>query len=102
MLAGVLFGGSEPRVVQIDEYRLEARPEGIVLIMQNQDVPGVIGQVGTLLASHGVNIGEWRLGRVQPGGEALSFINLDSEPSDAVLNELAVIPAVTQAKVVRL
>lgn len=100
LLAGVLFGGSEPRIVQIDEYRLEARPEGIVLIMQNQDVPGVIGQVGTLLANHSVNIGEWRLGRVHPGGEALSFINLDSEPSEAVLSELAHIKAVTQAKVV--
>lgn len=100
LLAGVLFGGSEPRIVQIDEYRLEARPEGIVLIMQNQDVPGVIGHVGTLLANHGVNIGEWRLGRVRPGGEALSFINLDSTPGENVLHELAQIPAVTQAKVV--
>lgn len=102
LLAGVLFGGSEPRVVQVDDYRLEARPEGIVLIMQNLDVPGVIGQVGTLLASHSVNIGEWRLGRVAPGGEALSFINLDSEPTEAVLHELAGIQAVTQAKVVKL
>ena len=101
-MAGVLFGGSEPRVVQIDEYRLEARPEGIVLVMQNRDVPGVIGQVGTLLGEHGVNIGEWRLGRVRPGGEALSFITLDSQPSDAALAELGAIPAVTQAKVVQL
>lgn len=102
LIAGVLFGGSEPRIVQIDEYRLEARPEGIVLIMQNKDVPGVIGQVGTLLAKHSVNIGEWRLGRVTPGGEALSFINLDSEPSAAVLEKLARIENVTQARVVSL
>lgn len=102
LIAGVLFGGSEPRIVQIDEYRLEARPEGIVLILQNKDVPGVIGRVGTLLAAHKVNIGEWRLGRVTPGGEALSFINLDSEPSAAVMNDLAVIENVTQARVVRL
>jgi D-3-phosphoglycerate dehydrogenase len=101
MLAGVLFGGSEPRVVQVDDYRLEARPEGIVLVMQNKDVPGVIGHVGTLLADHGVNIGEWRLGRNKPGGEALSFINLDSEPSEAVLEGLRKIDAVTQVKVVR-
>lgn len=102
MLAGVLFGGSEPRIVQIDDYRLEAKPEGIVLIMQNLDVPGVIGQVGTLLAQHGVNIGEWRLGRVRPGGEAMSFINLDTEPGEATLQELANIEAVTHARVVRL
>ena len=102
LLAGVLFGGTEPRIAQVDEYRLEARPEGVVLIMKNRDVPGVIGQVGTLLASYGVNIGEWRLGRNQPGGEALSFINLDAEPSEAVQHALGEIEAVTQVKVVRL
>ncbi len=83
-LAGVLFGGSEPRIVQVDRYRLEAKPDGLVLLLLNQDVPGVIGQVGTLLAEYKVNIAEWRLGRNEPGGEALSFINLDSEPPPAV------------------
>lgn len=102
LLSGVLFGGSEPRIVQVDEYRLEARPEGVVLVMLNRDVPGVIGQVGTLLAAYNVNIGEWRLGRNQPGGEALSFINLDSEPTEAILRSLGEIGAITQAKVVRL
>lgn len=102
LLAGVLFGGSEPRIAQMDHYRLEARPEGIVLVMQNRDVPGVIGQVGTLLATYGVNIGEWRLGRDQPGGEALSFINLDAEPPAEIVRALGEIEAVTQVKVVRL
>ncbi|HOU39707.1 MAG TPA: phosphoglycerate dehydrogenase [Promineifilum sp.] len=102
LLAGVLFGGAEPRIAQMDNYRLEARPEGVVLIMQNRDVPGVIGQVGTLLASYGLNIGEWRLGRNKPGGEALSFINLDAEPAGEALRALTEIDAVTQAKVVRL
>ena len=102
LIGGVLFGGSEPRIVQVDEYRLEVRPEGIILIMQNRDVPGVIGQVGTLLADHKINIGEWRLGRVTPGGEALSFITLDNEPPEATLNELARIEAVTQVRVVKL
>lgn len=102
LLAGVLFGGTEPRIAQMDNYRLEARPEGVVLIMQNRDVPGVIGQVGTLLASYGLNIGEWRLGRNKPGGEALSFINLDAEPAAEALRALTEIDAVTQAKVVRL
>jgi D-3-phosphoglycerate dehydrogenase len=102
LLAGVLFGGVEPRVVQVDQYRLEARPDGTVLIMQNRDVPGVIGQVGTLLSEYGVNIGEWRLGRDRPGGDALSFINLDGYPSEAALRALSDIDAVTQATVVHL
>ncbi|NCF68769.1 MAG: phosphoglycerate dehydrogenase [Chloroflexi bacterium] len=98
-LGGVLFGGSEPRIVQVDQYRLEARPEGVVLMLKNQDVPGVIGQVGTMLAEYKVNIAEWRLGRNEPGGEALSFINLDSEPPTAVLEALAEVEAVTRVKV---
>ncbi len=99
-LSGVLFGGSEPRIVQLDQYRLEAKPEGVVLILKNQDIPGVIGQVGTILAAYQVNIGEWRLGRDKPGGEALSFINLDSVPPKAVLDALAGVTAVTKVKLV--
>lgn len=98
VLSGVLFGGSEPRIVQVNDYQLDANPEGAVLIMQNKDVPGVIGQVGTILAAYNVNIGEWRMGRETPGGEALSFINLDSEPPGAVLKALEKIPAVTNLK----
>lgn len=98
LLAGVLFGGSEPRIVQVNEYQLEARPEGVILIMQNKDVPGVIGQIGTILAAYDVNIGEWRMGRHKPGSEALSFINLDSEPPEAVLDALRKVNAITQVK----
>lgn len=101
-LAGVLFGGSEPRIVQIDDYQLEARPEGVVLVMQNQDVPGVIGQIGTILAAYNVNIGEWRMGRNAPGGTALSVINLDSEPPPDALNALGKITAVTEVKLLAL
>ena len=101
-LSGVLFGGGEPRIVQVDDLQLDARPEGIVLITRNHDVPGVIGRVGTMLAQYQVNIGEWRLGRDKPGGHAISFINLDSAPSQAVLDELATIDGVTAVKLVEL
>jgi len=101
-LGGVLFGGSEPRIVQVDQYRLEAKPDGVVLMMQNQDVPGVIGQVGTILSAYKVNIAEWRLGRDEPGGEALSFINLDSEPPKIVLEALGEIKAVTRVQLATL
>lgn len=102
LLAGVLIGGSEPRLVQMDQYRLEARPEGCILMMQNRDVPGVVGQVGTILAAYEVNIGEWRMGRDKPGGEALSFLNLDSHPPEEVLHALEKITAVTKVKLVSL
>jgi D-3-phosphoglycerate dehydrogenase len=102
LLAGVLFGGSEPRLVQFDQYRLEAKPEGLVLVLLNQDVPGVVGQVGTILSAYQVNIGEWRMGRNAPGGTALSFINLDSQPDPVVLETLARIPAITGVKLIDL
>jgi D-3-phosphoglycerate dehydrogenase len=102
LIAGVLFGGKTPRVIQVDDYYLDANPQGVVLVMQNQDVPGVIGQVGTILAAYNVNIGEWRMGRHSPGGEAMSFINLDSELPASVLEALEKIPAVTQVKMVNL
>jgi D-3-phosphoglycerate dehydrogenase len=100
LLSGVLFGGAEPRVVRVDGYKLEARPDGTVLILQNLDVPGVIGQIGTILAQYEVNIGEWRMGRTEPGSEALSFINLDHEPPATALDALEKITAVTQVKLV--
>ncbi|MEM7114051.1 MAG: phosphoglycerate dehydrogenase [Chloroflexota bacterium] len=101
-ISGVLFGGSEPRIVQVDDYQLEAKPEGFVLVLQNEDVPGVIGQVGTILAAYSVNIGEWRMGRNAPGSAALSFINLDSEPEGVVIDAMERITAVTQAELVAL
>ena len=75
LVAGILFAGSEPYLVQVDSYHLQARLENILLIMQNEDVPGVIGQVGTILGAYGVNVGEWRMGRAEPGQAALSFIS---------------------------
>ena len=101
-MSGVVFGGNEPRIVQISDYHLDARPEGIVLLMLNSDVAGVIGEVGTLLGSYGVNIAEWRLGRNQLGGQALSFINLDVKPDPEVLEALRNVEAVTKAEVVEL
>ena len=101
-LGGVLFAGSQPRIVQVDNYQLDANPKGNVLILQNRDVPGVIGQVGTILAAYEVNIGEWRMGRESPGGEALSFINLDSDPPAPVLQALEKIPAITNVRLATL
>ncbi|MDJ0754042.1 MAG: phosphoglycerate dehydrogenase [Ardenticatenaceae bacterium] len=102
VVAGALFAGLEPRIVEVDDYLIEAKPEGLVLIMRNQDVPGVIGQVATILATYGVNIGEWRLGRSAPGGEALSFINLDGSPPAGALDALSHAKAVTAVKLIEM
>ncbi len=102
VIAGVLFGGSHPRIVQVGRYHLDADPSGTLLVMLNKDVPGVIGQVGTILGAYEVNIGEWRMGRNSPGEEALSFINLDCEPPKAALDALEKVSAITKLKLVTL
>jgi D-3-phosphoglycerate dehydrogenase len=88
--------------VQVDDYFVDVNPEGILLVMSNQDVPGVIGKAGTILADNNVNIGEWRMGRHHPGGEAVSFISLDNEPPRDVLNQLQAISGVTDVRLLQL
>lgn len=102
LISGSLLGHEFPRVVQIDTFRIDAQPEGIVLIMESIDTPGVIGRVGTLLGAHDINIAEWRLGRVAPGGQALSFINLDLPAPAEVLAKLVQLENVTRVRQVRL
>jgi D-3-phosphoglycerate dehydrogenase len=102
LVSGSLLGHEFPRVVQIDSFRIDAQPEGIILVMESMDVPGVIGRVGTLLGARDINIAEWRLGRIALGGQALSFINLDSPASSQVLGELVQLEGVTRVRQVRL
>lgn len=88
-IAATLFHDKEPRLVQIDEYHFDMRPEGQILVMGNHDRPGFIGRVGTVLGEHGINIAAWRYGRTHPYGMALSFIRVDSDVPDEVVNILA-------------
>jgi D-3-phosphoglycerate dehydrogenase len=102
LVAGTLFNDGQPGIIRLDDYQLNVRPVGSILILKNKDVPGVMGQIGTILAAYEVNIGEWRMGRDEPGGIALSFINLDSIPPQVTLDTLLKITAVTEVKLVNL
>lgn len=102
LIAGALFSHSQPRIVRVDDFPMDVRPFGWILVTQNRDVPGVIGQVGTLLGAHGINIAEWRTGRSAPGEVAFCFINVDSEVPEEVLAKLATSPAMLDVRQVRL
>jgi D-3-phosphoglycerate dehydrogenase len=65
-------------------------------------VPGVVGQVGTLLGKHAINIAEWRLGRTTPGDRALSFVNLDAPVPREVVVQLGQLEGVTSVRQVKL
>ncbi len=101
---GTVFGESMPRLVAIDGFRLEAYLDGCLLIFAHQDVPGIIGGVGTLCGKHGVNIGQMAVGRAsdQPGGEAVGILNLDADPPTAALEDIRQMEGISSAKVIHL
>lgn len=100
--AGTLFGHSMPRLVQLEGHRLEAYLDGNLLVFTHQDVPGIIGRVGTAFGGIGVNIAQMTVGRAAPGGDAIGVLNLDQPPSaDAVAAVLAC-PGIRSARVVTL
>jgi D-3-phosphoglycerate dehydrogenase len=101
-VAGALFHRREPRIVQVDGFALEAHPSGLMLVLENDDVPGVIGQIGTLCGRYGINIAGMQLGRKAPGGRAVSILNLDDAVPDAALAELRALSHIRAATIVRL
>jgi D-3-phosphoglycerate dehydrogenase len=100
-VAGTFFG-REPRIVKIANRRMEVVPDGVLLLMENKDRPGMVGAYGTLLGRHGVNIAHMSLSRDIKDGTALVILNLDAPPSDQVLADLRQLPDVTSVHVVSL
>jgi D-3-phosphoglycerate dehydrogenase / 2-oxoglutarate reductase len=101
---GTVLRDGAPRVVQVDGIPLEAQLEGTILFLRNRDEPGVIGQVGSTLGKLGVNIATFALGRREAsrGSEAVSLVRLDGEVSPTILDAIRQIPAITEAKLLRL
>ena len=100
--AGAVFGRSTMRLVKLNDFFLEAVPEGHILMLHNRDVPGVVGRVGTLLGQHGVNIAGLELGREKVGGQAVSLFHVDDPVPEAVLAELRKAPEIISAALIHL
>jgi D-3-phosphoglycerate dehydrogenase len=97
LMAGTLLDRKEPHIVQINQYRMNFVPEGHLLLMGSFDQPGVIGKVGTLMATNNVNIASWHTGRAEPGGHTLTVLSLDAPLPIPVLNELGQLDFVRHA-----
>jgi D-3-phosphoglycerate dehydrogenase len=97
---GAPLGLKMPRLISIDDHRLEAYLDGTLVIFGHDDVPGVIGQIGNVFGRHKVNIGQMSVGRDSdsPGGAAIGVLNLDSPPSPDAIRELTSVPGVHTAK----
>ena len=101
---GTVLHGTSPRLLRIDEIDVEAPLQGNIIYLRNRDVPGVIGRVGTVLGQHNVNIANFSLGRAEDSKEprgAVAVVQVDSEVSEAVLQDLRKIEAVQVAKAIR-
>ena len=121
-LAGLVFANGEGRITRIGNFGIEVAVTGAqaslpasdnrqpttdnysqsLLVTKNRDVPGVIGQLGTILGASGVNISRFYLGRQEKGGEALAVVEIDSPLEESVLEKLRKIDAVILVKQVRL
>jgi D-3-phosphoglycerate dehydrogenase len=98
-VSGTLFGGSLPRLVDVNAIHIEAEVGPHMLYVINDDKPGFIGALGTTLGQAGVNIASFHLGRAASGGDALALLNLDQPVSDAVLAKVQALAHVKQAQV---
>ncbi|HVH19594.1 MAG TPA: phosphoglycerate dehydrogenase [Myxococcota bacterium] len=102
LIVGAVFQGKQPRIVRLDDFMLEAIPEGPTLLILNRDQPGVVGTVGTILGNAGVNISRMQLALQRERGEAAMLVNVDAAPSDSVLETLRGLPNVISARLLEL
>jgi D-3-phosphoglycerate dehydrogenase len=101
--AGTLIGkGNQPRIVNINGREVEVLAEGKLLVLENVDQPGMVGEVGTILGKDKVNIADMSLSRLTPGGTAYMVVRVDHEPSEAARKIIKGHPAIKQAKFVQL
>jgi D-3-phosphoglycerate dehydrogenase len=101
-IAGALFGTKDFRIVQINDFLIEAFPKGNMLLIQNYDRPGVIGNIGTALGNRNINIATMQFSRERLGGAAISLLHLDSVISKEVMEELSQLPNIISVKHVEL
>ncbi|HIH61712.1 MAG TPA: ACT domain-containing protein, partial [Methanobacteriales archaeon] len=78
----------EPKIVKINDYNVDIKPEGIMLIAKYKDLPGTIGAIGTKLGEHNINIAIMQVGRKEVGGEAVMVLKVDQEVPATVLDEI--------------
>jgi D-3-phosphoglycerate dehydrogenase len=97
-VAGTVFSDGRPRLIQVKGINMEADFAPHMLYITNEDKPGFIGRLGTLLGDAGVNIANFNLGRAAPGADAIAIVQVDEKVSDTVLRQIRALPPVKQAR----
>lgn len=93
-VAGTIYGKKDPRIVQINTFRLELIPSGHLALIHNLDKPGAIGSIGTTLGKHQINIGRMQVGQEEEGNRNIIFLCTDTMIPEPVLKELRELPLV--------
>jgi len=99
-IGGTATPGAAPRITRIGDFKVDVAPRRTLIVLTNADVPGVIGQVGTVLGSAGINIAEYHQARMTQGGEALAAISVDGTGNGQVRRRLLEVGSVRSATVV--
>ncbi len=97
-VAGTLFNGDQPRIVEIEGIPMDARIGPHMLFCSNEDKPGIIGALGTMLADAGINIASFHLGRDKPGGNAIALIEVDEMLAEPLLQKVRAVPHVLRTR----
>ncbi len=97
-LAGTIFDGNRPRIVLVNDKHFDIVPFGHVVVIENRDVPGIIGSVGTVFGRHAINIAQMTWGRTERDATAMTVINLDARVPRHVVEEIRALPNITAVK----
>jgi len=101
-IAGSLFGRKELRIVRLNDFFIEAVPEGYILLINNYDKPGVIGHIGSILGDQNINIAMMQLGRDRLGGNAISLLHLDAPLPPGMLGKILRLPNIISVRQIQL
>ena len=88
-VGGTVFGKNDPKIVEINKYKIDLVPEGNIIFISHRDKPGMIGSVGTILGRNDINIATMQVGRMSPRGEAIMALTVDECVNSPTLKEIA-------------
>ncbi len=93
-VSGTIFGKNNPRVVKINNFRLELIPKGFLALIHNVDKPGAIGSIGMVLGENNINISRMHVGQSEDGENNIIFLRTDIPMTDSVIERLNALPIV--------
>ena len=99
MVAGTLYG-REARIVSIDNHRVEVLPKGDILLCLHEDIPGMVGLIGTTLGNAKINISAMQVGKTEVGGTNIMVLEIDSPIPEEVLSNIRNTSGITDAKLI--